>query len=133
MALLAAMFLLDSTPERNARFGAGAALLFATLFILTAEESRFVFDRSQRRLYWRRRSMLRGAKGELPFADIESLALETNYSGERPYCSKRLALVTRTGRIPLLTSYTSILGGQERAAVHIQKVLNGDRSIPLYR
>lgn len=96
-------------------------------------ESRFVFDRRARRLAWHRRTLLRRVSGELSLDDIEALAVESDQGGDERGRSKRLALITRTGRIPLTRAYTTITGGHERAARAIRELLGGEGTVPLYR
>ncbi len=133
MLLYAAVLLFDGTPAPGQRVGGACVLLLASVCILVAEESRFVFDPERKRLSWRRRSLLRRAGGEIPFSEIVALAMESNYAGGERGRGKRLALVTPSGRVQLSSGYTTIVGGQEHAAREIQRLLAAERSVPIYR
>ena len=129
----AAFLLLDSNPEPGQRLAGACVVLLAAVALLAAERSRFVFDPQERKVYWRRERLLGRVRGEVDFAQIEGLAMESHHSpGERGR-TKRLALVTKGGRIPVTTSYTSFTGGLEVAAESIHTVLGRHVKVDLYR
>jgi hypothetical protein len=80
---------------------------------------------------WRRVGLVRRRAGAVPLSDVEALALESSLCGRPPY-TRRLALVTAAGRLPLTTAY---YGNAERLTAvgeTIQAALRPRRAVPFH-
>jgi hypothetical protein len=106
LACIAAWALLALNHRVTGWVCAGFALLLLGLY----ERSVFAFHPTEGEVKWMRVHLLRRSTGSVPFAELDALAVETEYGP--PYLH-RLALVTSGGRMPLTSAYDD---AQERIA-----------------
>jgi hypothetical protein len=129
---LALWAFLDPTPEPRQQLAGAVYVGFALLLALTYERVEFRFSHEAGRVEWRRARLWRRHAGAVPLADVEAVALESSLTGRPPY-TRRLALVTRAGRVPLTTAYH---GNAERLAAvgeAIQRAFRPRGELAFYR
>ena len=101
-----AMALLAATPDTRTVAGAlFAALAFGAGAVFLAERSIFSFDRTYRRLSWRRSNVFTTKSGEIRFGDITAVELQS-ISGSGTTPSYRIMLRTRGGDVPMTRGYS---------------------------
>jgi hypothetical protein len=88
--------------------GVGVALTGAGCFPVT----RFVFDPNRKRIRWSARSLLNGDGGDLDFAQVQQVIVQTTTT-EHGTLLYRVALRTADRTLPLAVEYTN---GEQRAA-----------------
>jgi len=104
-------------------FGVAAALA-AIGSALFYENNVFTLDVVERLLTWRKKRLLRGEQGTVPFADIESVVIERCSSGESTGLSTRIVLMTKQGKIPVSSAYSGGLAcSDERLADELQQLI----------
>ncbi len=102
---------------------AGAAVVFLLCFLAIFEYSSFVFDRARREVIWRRHSLFSRMKGSIPFAAVESVIADT-LIGSDDDITRRIALRTKSGLVPMTRAYTGDPGGELiRMAADLNAVL----------
>ena len=123
-------------------------LLCAFGAVLLFRRDRFVFDGSRRRVRWSKWSLARASSGEVDFADILDVTLEST-SGAEGGGSYRVALRTSSGTVPLTETYSGHaddwgptadrireiigLGGERPAGGDTAALLEQDRTIDAVR
>ena len=98
------------------------ASLLCLLGAAVSERTRFVFDLGRQTLFRERRRLFGTRSGEMPFADVTDIVLTTH--GDTEGTSYGVALVTKTGRIPLSNSLDAIRKNQEELAETILEALS---------
>ncbi len=104
-------------------FGIGAAVCY--------ENNLFRFDLVRRELVWRTGRLWRRRQGTVPFADIESVAIERGPSIRASSSSThRLVLVTKDGKIPLSSAYLGTLDSiNQQLAADIQQLFGSQSNV----
>lgn len=108
------------TTAWSAGFSLGAVGCFAGW-----ERSAFVFDRGTRELVWHRWTPFHGAQGRVPFGEITSVSVERSFDahGQRSTAG-RLVVHTKTGVVPITTSYEAGRARHARIGGQIVEVLH---------
>lgn len=102
----AVMALVAETPDYgNLAVASVGALVFSAGAIFLGERSIFAFDRSFRRLRWRRSNVLTAKSGEIRFDDITGVELQS-ISGSGTSRSYRIMLRARGGDVPMTRGYS---------------------------
>ena len=96
---------LDHSHETRRMIGLAGAGATCLLFLAIYESGDFAFDSRTRLLKWSRRIGLVKRRGEVPFADIDRVVVETGMGGNQYYPRQRVVLVTGAGELPLTMSY----------------------------
>jgi hypothetical protein len=128
---LALWAFLDPSPEPKQHIAGWVYVGFALLLAALHERSEFRFRGGEGRVEWRRAGLVRRRAGAVPLSDVQALALESSLCGRPPY-TRRLALVTAAGRLPLTTAY---YGNAERLTAvgqAIQEALRPRRALPFH-
>jgi hypothetical protein len=99
--------------------GAGLCLLG---FLATFERTSFAFDRRERVVRWSRRRAFRRRQGTIPFDRIESVAVQSPV-GDDEIPSRRVALITLDGEVPLTLAYAADRGERVALADRIRRFL----------
>lgn len=97
-------------------------LLCAFGAVLLFRRDRFEFDKQNRRLRWSKWSLARASSGEVDFADILDVTLEST-SGAEGGGSYRVALRTRNGVVPLTESYSGHADDWRPTADRIREII----------
>lgn len=93
-------------PNHERMIGLIGASITCLLFWLLAETSDFVFDADTCRLTWTRRVGFVRRSGMVPFEEIEHVVVRTALGSDAVAPSQRVVLLTRSGELPLTTSYS---------------------------
>lgn len=102
----AALALLAATPDyRNLAVASFGVLAFGAGAVFVAERSTFSFDRTYRRLRWRRSNVFTTKSGEVRFGDITAVELQS-ISGSGTTPSYRIMLRTRDGDVAMTRGYS---------------------------
>jgi hypothetical protein len=112
---IACMCGLAGNLYRGVYSGQTVAVLFGASFglgagIILTQWSGFRFDKVQREVAWRRRSLVRAIGGVIAFERISFAVVQFNYGGGAPTQPKdhyRVALCTNDGIVPLTTAYSN--------------------------
>ena len=97
--------------------GTGLCLLG---FFAVFERTEFAFDRRARVVRWKRRRAFRRRAGEIPFDRIESVAVQSPI-GDEGVPSRRVALITRDGEVPLTLAFAPDHGERVALADRIRR------------
>lgn len=92
-----------------------ASVMFLVVYLVSYENSHFIFDPSMRVVDWRRRTLFSRQSGRVSFDAVESVIAETTVVNDPPhrgYLSRRLILRTSSGIIPFTRAYTGDPDGQ---------------------
>ena len=132
---LALWAFLDPSPEPRQEVAGWVYVGFALLLAALHERSEFRFRGGEGggggRVEWRRVGLVRRRGGAVPLAEVEGLALESSLGGRPPY-TRRLALVTAAGRLPLTTAYYGNAEPLTAVGQAIQAALRPRRTLPFY-
>lgn len=91
--------------EESALIPIGFGFLLACGGLLLFKWESTVFDRAERRILWSKQSLLSARKGEIPFAAVERLLIDTTRS-ETAISTARLILRAGPETLPLTAYYS---------------------------
>jgi len=110
-------------------FAAAFFLLFTLLFDL---RKTFTFDRMQRVVRWKGRTILKGESGEIPFDDITSIDAQITTTSDKAVTIPvyRLAISTSKSTIPMAYNYRGVHDGYSALRKQILEFMNpGSQSV----
>ncbi len=126
----AAMALLAAVPDyRNLAGASFGVLAFGAGAVFLAERSTFSFNRTSRRLSWRRSNVFTTKSGEIRFRDITAVELQS-ISGSGTTPSYRIMLRTRGGDVPMTRGYSGHADKWRPIAEQVRKCIGGIRDEP---
>ncbi len=108
---------------------AGAAITMYLMAFVFYEKGLFIFDKKIRAVRWSRIKFFRQKKGEIKFADIKNIIVQTAMAARMDPPSRRLTLITTGGEIPLTVAYRSNSGYCDQYAKDINDFLNSPRDV----
>ena len=124
MAAMQLLYALDQVPAvwASLALALGCAALAAVV-----EDSDFQFDAVRREVRWRKRRLVGGRSGNIPFAEVESLVLEVRSSRSDSGLSRtddcRVFLVTRSITMPLGSSNLDLPRARDEVAIPLLALL----------
>ena len=124
MAAMQLLYALDQVPAvwASLALALGCAALAAVV-----EDSDFQFDAVRREVRWRKRRLVGGRSGTIPFAEVESLVLEVRSSRSDSGLSRtddcRVFLVTRSITMPLGSSNLDLPRARDEVAIPLLALL----------
>ena len=95
------------TVQERIYYGqAGAAITLLLIAVVLFDKTTFMFDRGQRRMYWKRRTVFSNKSGSVDFDDIKAIIIQS-ISDNDNHASLRVAVITNRETLPLGKAYTS--------------------------
>jgi len=124
---MAAMQQLYALDQVRALWASLALALGCAALAAAVEDSAFQFDAVRREVRWRKRRLVGGRSGTIPFAEVESLVLEVRSSRSDSGLSRtddcRVFLVTRSITMPLGSSNLDLPRARDEVAIPLLALL----------